>query len=288
MRSPGAKRTRFYNCDALSDQTDILDSECTGTDVASVWNSILSYWFPPEEGYQLRLNHTEAWVEVYVIRVAVRPCERDISFSPVFVVRCYGARADVPGMPTWDQTMADIPSSVTDVCRSVNGSGRPAFGAIACADVVRLCAFHPGELTMDACDDWPGMYFISLLKNDIKEYLDHVKANFAKQWGHPYSYYCESDDSPSPPLQEMDGAHEASIEAERGDFEHSASDEGSAGSATRVKSEDANSMETSNAGSTDLNTDSDLTEALVENRVNGHVGRAITDQGGSPSSCKQL
>lgn len=47
---------------------------------------------------------------------------------------------------------------------------------------------------MQACNDWPGVYTISILKSDIQEYLGHVKAEFANGWGHPYSYCWESDD----------------------------------------------------------------------------------------------
>ncbi|KAJ5389131.1 uncharacterized protein N7496_000199 [Penicillium cataractarum] len=107
MEFPETTRLRFYNGEALSDQIDFIDYQCTPTDVASVWTSILTYWFPPDEGYQIRLNHTEAWVEVYVIRVASRPRETEVSFSPIFVIRCYGCRRDVPIMPLWPQTMAD-------------------------------------------------------------------------------------------------------------------------------------------------------------------------------------
>ncbi|KAJ5698135.1 hypothetical protein N7462_000140 [Penicillium macrosclerotiorum] len=250
--SPG--RTRFYKCDALSDQTDILDYECTATDVASVWNSILAYWFPPDEGYQLRLEHRLEWVEVYVIRVAVRPHEQDITFNPVFLVRCYGARADVPHMGTWEQTMVQVPISVTEVCRSISANGRPAFGAIACADIVRLCEFHLLDGTMRACDTWPGVYFLSLFKEDIQEYLDYVKAEFAKEWGHPYSSYWDSDEGPKRPA----GAWDRDNKPTRTLNTSVATDDGNA------------SMVTSSAGSSDLDTDSDC-DIKMENDADSHL-----------------
>lgn len=69
----------------------VLDGVPTLADVTSVWISILILWFPLEEEYQLRIKPNTNWIEIYVMRVAQRPRDEDVSFTPVFVIRCYGA-----------------------------------------------------------------------------------------------------------------------------------------------------------------------------------------------------
>jgi hypothetical protein len=148
--------------EAIREQANFIDYHCTAIDVASARTSILAYLFPPEGEYQLRLNHNKAWVKVYVILVAKRPNERDISFSPLFVVRCYGTRRNGPQMPLWPQVLAETPTSVTRVCQSVNAAGRPAFGAISCSDIVRRCAFDSQDFHMKDAVNWPDGCFLSL------------------------------------------------------------------------------------------------------------------------------
>lgn len=171
---------------ALNNQLDSLDYDCMAIDVASVWTSILVYWFPPVEGYQLRLNPTKEWVEVYAIRIARRPNETEVTFNPVFMIRCYGCcTEDVPPMGLWSRTFAEIPLSIQHVCRSIEGNGFPAYGAVAFLDTVRLCVFDRERRAMSACGDWPSVYFTTL-EGPIPKYLDRVKAKFVEEWGHPY------------------------------------------------------------------------------------------------------
>lgn len=204
-----------------------------------------------------------------MIRVASRPRETDISFSPVFVIRCYGAGRDVPIMPLWPQTMVEIPSSVTRICHSVNAAGRPAHGAVTCADLVRLCFFDPRDLHMEACDAWPDIYFLSLLKDQIQEYLNHVKAEFARTWEEPYVRYFENEISSPLIKDEMSVAGDVLMDIEANDGENSG---GVPTVETWTGTGNASSMETSSAGSSDLDTDSDISEILKMNGIGGTNG----------------
>ncbi|KAJ5580241.1 uncharacterized protein N7459_006226 [Penicillium hispanicum] len=193
MRPTASGHGQFYHCTALNDQTDILDADCTATDVASVWTSILVYWFPPDEGYQIRLQHDPNWTEVYVIRVAQRPGDMEISFNTLFVVRCYGAGPTVPPMGPWDQAIPEMPASVARLSRSVNSTWRPIFGAIAWGDTVRLFDVNAYTTQWATCEEWAGVIFLNLLKDQIQDFLDHVKGEFAAAWGAPYSYHWAGD-----------------------------------------------------------------------------------------------
>lgn len=253
--------------------------------------------FPPEEGYQLRQNHNEAWVEVYVILVANRPNERDVSFSPLFVVRCYGTRRDGPQMPLWPQVLAEIPPSVTRVCQSVNAAGRPAFGAISCSDIVRRCIFDCRDFHMKDSVDWPDGCFLSLWKDGLSNYLNHVKAEFTRRWEDPYIRYSE-DDTLSPSVEnEIDELGDTIMKNEKNNGESLGSVHGADHGAG---SDNTSSMETSSAGSSDLDTDSDISEILMmqgirgvnellgvntEHGVNGHVDSVMDTQEESPNMC---
>ena len=149
------------------------------------------FWFPPDEGYQIRLQQDPGlnWVEVYVIRVAQRPNEDWISFNPLFVVRCYGAKLDGPQMGLWESVMEEMPSSVGRLRESVNATWRPVFGAIAWGDTVRLFDVNRETQLWATCEEWAGVLFLSLIKWQIQEFLDHVKGEFSVEWGEPYSYH---------------------------------------------------------------------------------------------------
>lgn len=264
---------QFYNCDAISDQTDLIHSQSTATDIASAWTSILAYWFPPDEGYQIRLNHNDAWVEVYAMRVANRPGETEISISPLFVIRCYSTRLDAPSMPRWQLVMDEISSSVVRMCRSVNAAGHPAFGAVACSDLVLMCSFRTDGLVMEACDIWPDVYSLGLLKEPIQEFLDYVKSEFWKSWEQPYVRYHQRNGSPSSVKDEgSDAGERLSWIPEHGGWD-TASEDVDAGAGV----EETHSMETSSPGSSDLDTDSGrevngTDESYHINGVNGANG----------------
>ncbi|KAJ5464528.1 uncharacterized protein N7458_000214 [Penicillium daleae] len=151
MEFPEPRRPRILNCEALIDQTDLIGYQCTATDVASVWTSILAYWFPPDEGYQLRLK--------------------------------------------------------------------------------------------------------GLLKDQIREYLDHVKAEFGRTWGEPYIRYLDNDIQSYSLKDGMSATGDISMEIETNDGDDSLSH---VCAEPRVESDDTGSMETSSAGSSDLDTDSDI------------------------------
>lgn len=208
-------------------------------------------------------------MEVYAIRVASRPGEVDISFSPLFVIRCYGSRLDAPRMPPWQHVTAEIPSSVTSLCRSLNAAGRPAFGAVACADLVLLCCFHTNGLAMESCDQWPDVYSLGLLKDQIQEFLDHVKAEFWRKWGDPYVRYSEGDDSQSSVKDEVSEVGDLLPWIPAHDGRISGSDDGARPGAG---SDGITSMETSSAGSSDLDTDSAVPENMMMNAMSGSNG----------------
>lgn len=202
------------------------------------------------------------------MRVANRPGENEISISPLFVIRCYSTRLDAPSMPRWQLLMDEISSSVVRMCRTVNATGHPAFGAVACSDLVLLCSFRTDDLAMEACDIWPDVYSLGLLKEQIQEFLDYVKSEFWKSWEQPYVRYHQRNDSPSSVKDEGSEAGEPlSWIPEHVGWDTGNGDVDASGAGT----EETLSMETSSPGSSDIDTDSGLSDTMVDfaREVNG-------------------
>jgi hypothetical protein len=128
---------------------------------------------------------------------------------------------------------------------------------------------------MEACDGWPDIYFLSLLKDQIREYLDHVKAEFGRTWGEPYIRYLDNDIQSYSLKDGMSATGDISMEIEANDGDDSLSH---VCAEPRVESDDTGSMETSSAGSSDLDTDSDISELMRMNGMSG-VNRINTVHG---------
>lgn len=132
-------------------------------DVASVLVSILAIWFPPLEGYQVRLNPKTTWVEMYVLRIARAPHELEVTVNPAFVIRCYG-----PG--TWDPIAARYcngPSTrwrswVRGFCESIRAAVFPAYGAIAYEKEVRFVRYDTELCKMQSVNDMSGTFPVPL------------------------------------------------------------------------------------------------------------------------------
>jgi hypothetical protein len=122
--------------------------------------------------------------------------------------------------------------------------------------------------------------------------LNHVKAKFARKWDEPYIRYSE-DDIPSPSIRdEINIVGDTLMKVEENGGENLGSIHGADHGAG---SDNTRSMEISSAGSSDLDTDSDISEILMmhgiggvnelqgvntENRVNGHVDSVMDTQEG--------
>lgn len=178
----------------LQDQLDLLTDSCTANDVASIWGSILVTWFPPVEGYQLRLHTTEDWTEVYILRIIRQLTQTRATISLVFTIRCYGRSTEaIPPMGPWRQTCREIMDSIVEFRDKTVARGFPAYGAIACLESVRLCEVFGDRHRMMACAGWPGLYTVNF-NGPIPEFLNRVKGEIAKVWGHPYTYNGNSGD----------------------------------------------------------------------------------------------
>lgn len=194
------------------------------------------------------------------MRVANRPGETEISISPLFVIRCYSTRLDAPSMPRLELVMEEISSSVAGMCCSVDAAGHPAFGAVACSDLVLLCSFRSDGLVMEACDIWPDVYSLSLLKEQIQEFLDYVKSEFWKSWEEPYVRYHPRNRSPSSVKDEGSEAGERlSWIPEHGGWDTAGEDVDAA-----AGTHETLSTETSSPGSSDLDTDSGLSDTMED------------------------
>lgn len=175
----------------LNDQLDTLTAGSTAMEIAGVWVSILANWFPPLEGYQIRLNPKTTWVEVYVLRIARAPRELEVTVNPAFVIRCYG-----PG--SWNPIAArycngakyQMALMVRGFCESIRAAVFPAHGAIAYKKEVRFVRYDWELCKMRSVHDMPGTFPVAL-DGLIPRHLDHIKANFAERWGYPYSEYWE-------------------------------------------------------------------------------------------------
>jgi hypothetical protein len=160
----------------------LFDRVSTLADVTSVWISILILWFPVEEEYQLRIKPNTNWIEIYVMRVAQRPGDGVVSFTPVFVIRCYGENEIFTEPHAWDVALEEIPSSVRRTCRSVDAHGFPAYGAVACGWNVRLCEIDPSAAVTLIYRHGSESSFAVVLNGGFEPYLDHIKADFVRAW----------------------------------------------------------------------------------------------------------
>jgi hypothetical protein len=114
--------------------------------------------------------------------------------------------------------------------------------------------------------DWPDGCFLSLWKNGLSNYLNHVKAEFARKWEVPYIRYSE-DDIPSPSIEdEIDDVGDTLMKVEENNGENLGSIHGANHGAG---SDDTSSMETSSAGSSDIDTDSDISEIVMMHGIGG-------------------
>jgi hypothetical protein len=132
------------------------------------------------------------------------------------------------------------------------------------------------------------IYFLSLWKNQISTYLNHVKVKFARNWDKPY---VRLSDIPPPSIKEkMHVAWDILMSVGEDDSQNLGSVHGAEHGAG---SDNASSMETSSGGSSDLDTDNDISEVLrmhgirgvnelhgvnTENRVNDHADIVMDTQ----------
>ncbi|KAJ5225032.1 hypothetical protein N7468_006257 [Penicillium chermesinum] len=186
----------FHHCPALTDQINTLGTHSTPTDVASVWASILSLWFPVREGYQIRQIIVDAWIEVYAIRVALRRREEEVSFNPVMAIRCQGGLPDRPEPVSWTDMMKDMAITIKAVCNSVhvtNARHRPAWAGMACGHIVFFAKVNTVTFSVTRTEAYPYTLSIQHSKDDIQEFLDGVKEGFLKKWGPLAGYSIECD-----------------------------------------------------------------------------------------------
>ncbi|KAJ6015860.1 hypothetical protein N7540_010451 [Penicillium herquei] len=191
MRSLYPHKNQSSNGAALNSQADSLGPGSSVSQVAGAWNSVLTWWFPPDEEYQIRWIPSGEWIEVNVIRIAMRPGETRVTSTPVFVVRCYGGDPAAPQLGILDTAMRQMTGSARRMTASLRAKTSATHAAIASGNIAYLCEVDPETDELRACTNWPGAYFLSAFSPELQEFLGHAKLQFAKQWGHPYSRYCK-------------------------------------------------------------------------------------------------
>ncbi|KAJ5730922.1 uncharacterized protein N7483_005430 [Penicillium malachiteum] len=193
MRSlfPHKNEIQFSNGAALDDQTDLLGPGSPVSQVAGAWNSILTWWFPPDEEYQIRWSPSEEWIEVKVIRIAKRPDETRVTSTPVFMVRCYGGHPAAPQLGIPDTAMRQMTGSIRRMTASLRAKTSAKHAAIGSGNIVYLYEVDPDTAELRTSTESPGAYFLSASSPELQEFLDNVKLRFAKEWGHPYSRHCK-------------------------------------------------------------------------------------------------
>lgn len=170
---------------AINDQVDLLNANSTATDVASVWTSILAYWFPPGEYYQVRLYHYDSFTEVYALRVARRPGEERPSYHPLISVRCY-ATASLPSQIDWNAACGDALTTIHVVSCAL-ACEYPDWVGIACGDAVWFGDLRRAPF-LRAVSELPGIQHLAVLKKDVQDFLDMVKESFLYEWDNAERY----------------------------------------------------------------------------------------------------
>ncbi|KAJ5806789.1 hypothetical protein N7474_010381 [Penicillium riverlandense] len=179
-----ADRT-FHKCMAINDQVDLLNVNSTATDVASVWTSILGYWFPPGEYFQVRQYHYASFIEVYALRVAHRPGEERPSYHPIICVRCYAA-ASLTNQIDWNAACGDALTTI-HVVSCVLACEYPDWVGISCCDAVWFGDLrHAPDLR--AVPELLGIQHVAVMKKDVQDFLDMVKEVFLYEWDNAETY----------------------------------------------------------------------------------------------------
>ncbi|KAJ5621912.1 hypothetical protein N7528_005144 [Penicillium herquei] len=211
---------QFSNRAAIKEQTRLLGPRSTVSSVAGAWNSILTWWFPPDEEYQIRWNPTEEWIDLNVIRVATRPDETAVTTTPVFVARCYGGHPNAPQLGVLDAAMRQMTGSLIRMAATLKSETLANHTAISGGNVVYFCELDPDTTELRACTDWPGAYSLSAFGSELRKFLDNVKLQFAEEWGHPYSQHRKYR------FIELEGDEEFGEGEEEGDEEEEEEEEG--------------------------------------------------------------
>lgn len=170
---------------AINDQVDLLDANSTATDVASVWTSILAYWFPPGEYYQVRLYHYASFTEVYALHIARRPGEERPSYHPLISVRCY-ATASLPSQVEWNTACSDALTTIHVVSCTL-ACEYPDWVGIACGEAVWFGDLRRAPF-LRAVPELLGIQHLAALKKDVQDFLDTVKEVFLYEWNNAETY----------------------------------------------------------------------------------------------------
>ncbi|KAJ5734073.1 hypothetical protein N7493_002859 [Penicillium malachiteum] len=221
---------QFSNRAAIKEQTRLLGPRSTVSSVAGTWNSILTWWFPPDEEYQIRWNPTEEWIDLNVIRVAEHPDDTKVTTTPVFVARCYGGHPNAPQIGVLDTAMRQMTGSMVRTAATLKSEFLANYAAISSGNVVYLCDLDPNTTELHASADWPGAYCLSAFGSELREFLDNAKLQFAEEWGHPYSENCkyrfiELEDDEEFGEEEQEGEEEEEEEEEDDDEEEEAEED---------------------------------------------------------------